>query len=662
MKLIAGITACLALLAVLGAVGAPNASNVSSRESCAADAPNPVHSASQLQHLGSLIVVSQHDMATVDATIANLFGEAGRSACHRRRRRRMACMANQAVGAMASTAGKAWSEVEEVAERAIDVVKQFPKTLNQIADEFKDLAKKAKNLDKAFVYATAAVRSKIEAAVETIGSWAEDFGSLVVGGLKAAWDKIKSFVTCLTGGNIMCSVMLPDMCDCNAGSHVKLNIHGGRTEFKCVVSGTSSPFTLSYGHTSSSSSWKERKNGKFTDIKNSAHRRRSSNRKSERLSFPRRRRQYSTATSVELSYEANVQMEPTITFVAGTQGSELDLAAVLHASLDVDLYSSSWVCDGRLWKSVTSKTVKRLFCLPKVCLLVAMQVAFDLSISFPPLCQQGSIKGRAFVDFPFSFRLELKGSSGVGGTIETKTPTKYAEMDLSSQSFARMTVGIGPKLVIWPMPGVPVTIFPRLVLDASAHVKDYGRMSDTGLKYSGLVEMRSTGTDDLMNSHSVLNSTGESTLSSEDIAFDHGPQPLVESEELLQQASGAHLLSEANASLGTSSCAQMNLEGHLIIYPRGVPAHFDLNLGSFMKDAVKEGIDMAVNALIGQFARVTNCVPGLSKVTDFFQDAIAEAASQLSAMVPDVNLDFGEVKTVIHRKPFSKTVMKTKGC
>ena len=82
-----------------------------------------------------------------------------------------------------------------------------------------------------------------------LGQEVAKLGPLVVGLAKSAWNEIKDLVSCLLEGLTLCSVLIGEYCDCNAGSHIKFSTDG--MDMKCVFKVTAD-FSKGYGVTATS--------------------------------------------------------------------------------------------------------------------------------------------------------------------------------------------------------------------------------------------------------------------------------------------------------------------------------------------------------------------------------------------------------------------------
>ena len=67
--------------------------------------------------------------------------------------------------------------------------------------------------------------------MQELGEGVAKLGPLVVGLAKTAWDGIKDFLSCLADALSLCSILIGDACDCNAGSSITISKLGIPTLF-----------------------------------------------------------------------------------------------------------------------------------------------------------------------------------------------------------------------------------------------------------------------------------------------------------------------------------------------------------------------------------------------------------------------------------------------
>jgi len=148
----------------------------------------------------------------------------------------------------------------------------------------------------------------------------------------------------------------------------------------------------------------------------------------------------------------------------GTLAIKLD--ADITASVAA-LISAEAHCSATLDRRLPQKPIKKLACAGYFCLLIMLQGVATIDV-------KGSIAGSA--------ELSLSADFGVSSTIEVNLATGEADVQVSSTKLRHqkgwqlagsfdgsVSASMGPHLVVFPIPGVPVDILPTVTVEVAAH-------------------------------------------------------------------------------------------------------------------------------------------------------------------------------------------------
>ena len=120
------------------------------------------------------------------------------------------------------------NEVAELGERVVDETVTLAGTVLDHAK--KGVEQGAKMVNK--------VGKAIGDKMTELGQEVAKLGPIIAGLAKSAWNEIKDFVSCLAEGLTLCSVLIGEYCDCNAGSYIKFStpgVHLGITSTTLVL-------------------------------------------------------------------------------------------------------------------------------------------------------------------------------------------------------------------------------------------------------------------------------------------------------------------------------------------------------------------------------------------------------------------------------------------
>ncbi|CAE7326571.1 unnamed protein product [Symbiodinium sp. CCMP2592] len=238
---------------------------------------------------------------------------------------------------------------------------------------------------------------------------------------------------------------------------------------------------------------------------------------------------------------------------------------------------------------------------------------------------EGTLTGTLEVSTEADFR--------IAGSVRV-TPNGHADVDMNSpeithkQGFAigasataTARVSVGPVLTIWPVPGIPITFRPMVHAEAKA----------------------------------------QGTLSYES---GHGLLFIEESHHVSAAAGSNSSLNMTTTPLQMCGAAALNIYADVDITGFALPAIFKSRFNSrFLIDELTAAVLASAAAFVRTIAGPLSCIPGASTATNFIMEAAREAASQITGLIPNLNLDLGlpSIQLLSPKKLFCKEVYTTPG-
>ena len=260
----------------------------------------------------------------------------------------------------------------------------------------------------------------------------------------------------------------------------------------------------------------------------------------------------------------------------------------------------------------------QVICGPAFCVAIMLQMVAELELT-------GVLTGSAEVAAGADFR--VKGSVLLN-------PRGHAEADFDSPSIEHrhgfgfsasasgsVRIALGPELVIFPMPGVPITINPMM----NAEIRAQGTLN---MPVGSLLQEKS---------QVVRGSRGNSTVQ------------------------GVNHIKMCGA-------AALNLYSDISIMGFGLPKAISVSLSTgWIEEAITEALLKGADVMVDMLTGPLSCLPGVGHVADAAGDAVKSgaraAAGALGSLIPDLDLDFStpSVELMKPTKLFCSTVAKSPG-
>lgn len=179
-----------------------------------------------------------------------------------------------------------------------------------------------------------------------------------------------------------------------------------------------------------------------------------------------------------LALEGNLEWSPTIALDVDVSKGLVTVKVDAEVTADMSaLISAEAQCSAGLTRRLPSKPLKKMACAGYFCLLIMLQGVAKINVA-------GSVAGSAELgltaDFGMSAEVQVGIASGEADVKASSTKLRHQVGWQVAGSFdASVDVSMGPQLVVFPLPGVPVTIMPTV----SAAVVAYGTV-----KYPNFVD------------------------------------------------------------------------------------------------------------------------------------------------------------------------------
>lgn len=469
-----------------------------------------------------------------------------------------------------------------------------------VADGAVDLAGDALQVAQYAVSQGAKVGSKlgdkISSAANALGGEIAKLGDLAVGLAKAAWDEIKKFINCFTQAFSLCNILIGHFCDCERGSSVSISTSG--LAMTCSFK-TDSDFAKGYGFSAGGESFQMGDDGSSGRVKIpgqtffQSFKPKGDQLKANQVALNTVKQaapKGSCETSLALSLEGVVQFAPTLGVSVNLNGdaevSVEGLARVSLAALATAQGSCAFIAEKRFPKKPLSKVV----CGPVGCISIMLQMLAEIELKG---VITGSLELAAGADFHIKGKVLVNPRGHADADFETLSIEHQFGMGLAVSSTGSTRVGMGPVLVVFPMPGVPITFNPMMN-----------------------AEVRAAGT---------LNMPMGSLLQ----------------EDVVLHTNVSKLSSSRVNTFDLCGAAALNIYTDIDIQGYGLPKPMSFSLGtSWIEDAIKERLVQGARMFAAMVTGPTQCIPGASQAVDLVMDAALAAAGTLSSLIPDLNLDF----------------------
>ncbi|CAE7677387.1 unnamed protein product [Symbiodinium sp. CCMP2456] len=494
---------------------------------------------------------------------------------------------------------------ETVGDAAVEVGTAVVESAQEVAEAAVDLAGTVLEHAKKGVEQGVKMVNKVGKAIgdkiTELGEEVAKLGPLVAGLAKSAWDEIKNFVSCLLEGLTLCSVLIGEYCDCDAGSYVKFSTGG--MDMKCVFKVTAE-FGKGYGVTATSTG----KYGVITEAGVVMLPGKQLEQSFKAAGSPLRARKAmddylspapagSCETSLEVAVDGVVQFAPVITVNVNTEGkTQMTISGSVRSSIDA-IVKATGSCQFKAEKRFPEKPLKKVICAKGFCLVIALQMVAELVLKGT---LTGTITTSSDADFDIYGTVDVSPEGDAAVTFNTPTITHKEGWAIGASAMASLRIGAGPVLTVWPMPGVPVNFKPMVNAQAQAQ---------------GTLEYKSYASL-LQDSQRVLADSNMTSVVSE------------------------NMTEGAPRELSTCDAAAVSIYADADItafaLPPAIRGHFNTKT---IQDEIKKAVLAGAQAFLAVISKTANCL-GLDKVTEKINSAANSASEALAGLIPEIGLDF----------------------
>eukprot|EP00933_Yihiella_yeosuensis_P030744 TRINITY_DN24332_c0_g1_i2.p1 TRINITY_DN24332_c0_g1~~TRINITY_DN24332_c0_g1_i2.p1 ORF type:complete len:674 (-),score=86.43 TRINITY_DN24332_c0_g1_i2:93-2114(-) len=524
---------------------------------------------------------------------------------------------------------RVWNGAKKFTKKVSNNVKKAVGKLknSKIAQKVEKIVKDAQKIEKE-------INKRIDKGIRK-------FKESKVGKLTKQWyDRLskKCFKT-----DAACSILLSDFCDCShRQSYIKL---GSTSEMKCTPK-KGTPITNFFSFGSGSSEWKSRSGSRKRPSRRS-HRRRPHQRRrlgqKQRIDISSRRRggwwarwRKPPRRYLEQASEVKVEILPTVTWKKSLTQTELTLDGEFFASIDFSVKADQNVCRG-VWEKThrKKKPIHKVICNSAGCLMLLMWPYATFRGELPG-CQDGEIAGTARIDAPFMVNVVMKAVDMHSSHVIHKIGTPHHTVSLSANTVgsAKFSAEAGLSLVVWPVPGLPITVTPFVRIELLGTVGTGGRLkqsvslSETDRQFS---QMRNSSDDDA--SLKISRDSHQDGMA--DGATDSGAEVLQTSKS--NSISDTDSAAETSFAEQTGVCLAANVIANITLELWGIPPSINLDT-KILKDAIKEAMTLMATMVTKKLDVFGKCMGPLSTLSKNIKKAAKKAGGALAKMIPSLKI------------------------
>ncbi|CAE7614633.1 unnamed protein product [Symbiodinium microadriaticum] len=178
---------------------------------------------------------------------------------------------------------------------------------------------------------------------------------------------------------------------------------------------------------------------------------------------------------LSVALDAVVTFNPNLITVKSTvSGTTVKTEAFVEGWVRASV--EAWVkgegtCSYEAQRGFPKQPKKKMICAKGVCIILAMQMLATLKL-------EGTLTGTVTQSYDVDFFVKGRAVMNTDTNQESLvyadiTDVKYKEgIKAAAEATASLRVSVGPKFVVWPTPGLPVTFFPQV----HAHAEAVGRI------------------------------------------------------------------------------------------------------------------------------------------------------------------------------------------
>jgi len=462
-----------------------------------------------------------------------------------------------------------------------------------------------------------------EKAVQ-LGEGVEKVGPLAAGLGPAAWNTLKSLVSCVWQTLTLCHVLIGKHCDCSGGSYVSLRTD--RMKMRCVFRATSE-FSKAMGVYAS-----QKSNGKtsvlpgqdyapFEKAWDDVLKSRRGLKEMQKAKPPGM-----CETELKVAVDGVTQWSPDVTATVYDNGDTvISISGDIRGSYDT-LVTGQGSCSYKLRRGFPPPPegpITRKFCAGGFCVMISLEMVIEL-------VGKGVLTGTIDMSNEVDFQISATVTANKNGETDVQVSTlgmKHKEaVKIGASAEASLRLSAGPELVVWPMPGIPITFLPKFHAEAKA---------------KGMIQ----------HPPSSLLLDQESVRESSPWKSSNASLGLLESKE-----------SRVKPPLPQCGAAAVSLYADFVITGFALPMWLkewlnDSFLKQMIKDAMKEGAEAMIELMKGP----ATCVPFLNDATQAVTSAALEAGNRIANLMPELTLkwDFLSILLLKPQKLFCKEIYTT---
>lgn len=273
----------------------------------------------------------------------------------------------------------------------------------------------------------------------------------------------------------------------------------------------------------------------------------------------------------------------------------IEISGMVRSSIEVLVKgegSCSFVAERRFPK--IPKTL--VLCAIPFCIAMMIQMVAEVEVAG---ILTGALDMSASADFEISGSITLNPSGDASADFVSPRIVHKEGFSLAAAIGGFMRMGLGPQLVVWPMPGVPITVNP--MLNAEFRGETTAAFAATGSGTIGLME------------------TNSSTFTT----------------------AGSNVSRTGATHIAMCGAAALNIYADTDVQGFALPEPITFALGTrWIQDAMRDAILAGAAAMVQVALGPLGCIPGVSNAADLVMEGAMAAASFFSGLIPDLNLDF----------------------
>ncbi|CAE7235037.1 unnamed protein product [Symbiodinium sp. CCMP2592] len=319
-------------------------------------------------------------------------------------------------------------------------------------------------------------------------------------------------LNCIVHHFSLCELLIGHECDCSHGrSYVRLGNDGQWVEMQCTYTKTSD-FTTGFGITASVDSNGDTESGAlpgtarereaindFNDMVDNIKKSMNGPGAMQKQSPPG-----SCEAGLEVAIDGISKFTPVLYTKAWSNGdTRFDVQGTVLVSYET-MVSGQGSCSYTLTRGVPKKPITKVICAAPFCILISLQMVATL-------VGEGVLTGTIHMRNDAEFSIRAHGTVKEDGSfnvyVDKPTLTRNQDqVEMAASAAASLKLSVGPELVVWPMPGIPLTFHPTLNAEARAQGTIEHAPSTLLLETSDRVSPRSSPNSSFLESQETRSS------------------------------------------------------------------------------------------------------------------------------------------------------------